>query len=823
MQGAETWPSNRYRESQSMRDGEMNTLQYWSVTDLLAIARRWWWMFIPPMVIAVTVAVVLAGRTQPTYAAEAEVVIRTEESANLFPLGEIDMLLRSPSAEAGFLASTAFEVTAFEAAGSVGEVQVDVGDVNSRVEPSFISFQSTAPTPELAASVAQAWAETYITMRQDRDTSDLLGTIATLESRLEVIETERDEHLAPVHALDRTLQTALDASDVSRLSTQRLVLLQSLESTLSPLEEQADLVTGELAQLRLVEDFIGGGELSARVNRTAEAPLSPISPSLPRNVALAMLLALALGIGTVLLAETLDDRIRSSVEVSQRFGLQNLASVPYRRKDDQSPVPAPGPIAEAFHRLASSIDFCSITEGRAQVLVVTSAQASVSKTSTVSRLGATLARQGRRTLIIGADMRLPALGRRFGEASGPGLGELLGGLYPFSECVNDIDGHQGLSIVRAGSVATEASPVDLLRTGALGELIEELRPHYDHILIDSPPILPVVDALEILRVCDGVILSMFAGRSRFARVEQALSMIVQSSPKPILGFVLTGAKGGSDSYSGGYYGRENVLSEFVDLRPDPAQPALLPSVPSTVVTEPAQRWVQQEINGVGQASMPIPSVQNSSIDEIEFLVEEEETVKAAVSPNEREHRRMRALRNLFVVVVALASLLSTAPAGAQYEGDSPETGVLEVPTSVGPDSTVTFTHTGLEPNSEVTFVLESSSGETVDGLEVAGAVVVRADANGTYTGDITLPPGLADGVYTLEVSGTNADGSAYNRTFSISIGDGAVTETAAGALALTGVDSRRVAFNGVLIIGVGVLLVGFAARKRSPEGALVDS
>ena len=819
-----------------MHDEQLDTMRHWSVTDLLAILRRWWWMFLPPIAIAIVIAVVFAMRAQPVYSAEAEVVIRTEESANLFPLGEVDMLRRSPSAEAGFLASTAFEVSAFEAAGSVGEVQVDVGDVNSRVEPSFISFQSSAPTPELAASVAQAWAETYIEMREDRDADDLLGTISTLESRLEVIETERAEHLAPVHALDRTLQTARDSGDVSRLSTQRLVLLQSVESTLAPLDEQAELVTGELAQLRLVEDFIGGGELSARVNRTAEAPLSPISPSLPRNIALALIIALTLGAGAVLLAETLDDRVRTPADISRRFGLQNLATVPFRRRDDQSPVPAPGPVAEAFHRLASAIDFCSITEGRAQVLVVTSAQASVSKTSTVSRLGATLARQGRRTLIIGADMRLPALGKRFGEASGPGLGELLGGLYPFSHCVDEIEGHEGLSILRAGSVATEASPVDLLRTDALGELIEELRPHYDHILIDSPPILPVVDALEILRVCDGVILSMFAGRSRFGRVERALSMLVQSSRKPILGFVLTGAKAEAGSYGGGYYGRESVSAGLVDLRPELPRPEPMPSVPSTaspaptvvpstVVTEPSQRWVQPVISGMGQTSMPSPRIQNSSIDEVEFLVEEEESdsVKEAVSPNEREHRRMRALRNLFVVVVALASLLSTAPAGAQYQGDSPETGILEVPTTVGDSSTVTFTHTGLEPNSVVTFVLESSDGETVDGIEVAGAVVVRADANGSYSGDITLPPGLADGIYNLDVSGTNADGSPYDRTFAINIGSGAVTDTGASALALTGVDSRRTAFNGVLIVAVGVMLVAFAARKRSPEAVSVDS
>lgn len=801
----------------------MNILQFGSVADIVSTLRRWWWMFLPPIAIAVTVAVVFATQAQPTYSAEAEVVIRTEESANLFPLSDMDMLLRSPSAEAGFLASTAFEVNAFEAAGSVGEVQVDVGDVNSRVEPSFISFVSTAHSPEEAANVAQAWAETYISMREQRDTADILGTIETLESRLSVIDAERDEHLAPVHALDRTLQRPLDSAEVSRLSTQRLVLLQSIESTLSPLDAQAALATKELAQLRLVQDFLGGGELSARVNRTADIPESPVAPSLPKILTVALFIALTLGAAAVLLAETLDDRVRTPSEISRRFGLQNLATVPYRRRDDKSPMAPPGPVAESFHRLASAIDFCSITETHAQVLVFTSAQATVSKTSTVSRLGATLARQGRRTLIIGADLRLPALASRFGEPTGPGLGELLGGLYPFEQCVTEVEGHEGLSLVRAGTVATEASPVDLLRTTALSELIEDLRPHYDHILIDSPPILPVVDALEILRACDGVVLNLFAGRSRFGRVERALSMLVQSSRKPILGFVLTGAKSGeTDSYNGGYYGRE--VNELVDLRREATEAAKPASEPEPVAAS-SPRWVPQGATSIAQAAMPNPLVQHSSIDDVEFVVEEEKTDSATpvVSSKAKETRRMRALRNLFVVVVALASLVTTAPAGAQYEGDTPESGVLTVPANPGPESPINFVHKGLKANSEITFTLETSSGESVAGLQVAGAVVVRADAQGNYDGDITLPANLADGVYTLTVAGTYADDSPYNQTYSISVSDGAATQAQSTSLALTGVDSRRAAFNGVLIVAMGLALVAFAARTRTSEVATTDA
>ena len=199
-----------------------------SVADMLKMARRWWWMFLPPVAIAVVLAIVLTSQATPVYAAESEVIIRTEESANLFPLSDIDMLLRSPSAEAGFLESTEFEVAAANAADSDAQVTVDVGDVNSRVEPSFITFSARANSPELAARVAQAWAETYVELRHVRDSVELNQTIGTLESRLDELEIERQILLETVEAIDIALQTTTDAAEVSILTTQRLVLLLSL-------------------------------------------------------------------------------------------------------------------------------------------------------------------------------------------------------------------------------------------------------------------------------------------------------------------------------------------------------------------------------------------------------------------------------------------------------------------------------------------------------------------------------------------------------------------------------------------------------------------
>ncbi len=530
------------------------------------MVRRWWWMILPPIAIAVGAAVALTGQMERVYAAEAEVLIRTEESANLFPLSDSAMLLRSPSAEEGFLASTDFEQAAMEAAGSENPVTIDVGDVSSRVEPSFISFEARENDPVLAAAVAQAWADTYIVMRHELDTTDLNRTMRTLDLRLSDLDAERSEYLAPVAALDAVLQQTNDAVEVARLASQRLVLLQSVESNLEPIEAQAKLVRDELAELRLVHDFLGSQHLSAKVNRTAEIPDSAVSPSLMRNVLAALAVALVAGAMAMLLAESLDDRVRTSRDITRRFGLQSLASVPHVRRDDGSPIVAPGPVAESFLRLASAIDFAGVGGSEAKVLMFTSSRSSESKTSTVGRLGTTLARQGRRTLLIGADLRLPTLAARFDHTKGPGLGELLGGLYRASGCIVEVPNQEGLFLLRAGTNATESSPVDLFRNASFGQLVDSLRDEYDHILIDCPPVLPVVDALEVAKVSDAVVLNVFAGRSRLSHVDRALSMIVQASRIPILGFVLTGAKGEVESYRGDYYAAGGRTIELLDLR-----------------------------------------------------------------------------------------------------------------------------------------------------------------------------------------------------------------------------------------------------------------
>lgn len=808
--------------------------------------RRWWWLALPSLVLTVAAALLLTSRTDAVYSSEAEVVIRTEDSANLFPLGDLETLRRSPSAEAGFLASTEFESSAREAAGSDVDVDVDVGELGTRVEPSFISFQARSNDPEIAATTAQAWAETYIALRHVRDVSDLTSTASTLQDQLGELALERDALLGAVSPIDDALQRTDDGTEIARLTTQRLALVASLEPVLEPLDAQISALSTELADLGVVEAFLDDSELSARVNRTAEVPTSPIAPSLPRNLAVAIFLGLALGAGLIIAAEALDDRARGSNDVVERIGLPCLTTVPNTRAGKVDVVPAAGPRAEAFQRLASTINFSTALGSPAQVVMFTSARAAESKSTSVAHLGVTLARRGRRTLIVGADLRRPTLASRFQITRGPGLAEVTSGLYGADAVIQQVEGHPHLSVLRAGIVPNDASPVDLFRSTTFEETIEHLRSEYDHILIDCPPVLPVVDALEIARVADGIVLSVFAGRSRLSLVEKALDMIVQSTATPILGFTLAGVKGGVEGYRyNGYYSSVEETSSIRDVRRSVPQIAATATAVTTQIIEPSNEAnVELEPEAIPTVEAEIVAIDRDviSIDEVEFgapVVSEFDPTNSdthTISKNRlggEETKEMvakqqkKGLRRLVGLVTGFAVLLLSIPVlGAQtsYEGPSTQEGIFEVPSDIADGGSFEFTVEDLEPFSEITIVIEGPSGP-VDGLvQVGGAVVVQADANGDFTGEFAIPGDVADGLYTITATGTSADGSAFVSTvsFTTTSNGGVVQEnnaSQAGTLAFTGSSSRTAALNGVLIVAVGLALVFIAARMRdrAPE------
>ncbi|MCI0682571.1 MAG: polysaccharide biosynthesis tyrosine autokinase [Gemmataceae bacterium] len=180
-----------------------------------------------------------------------------------------------------------------------------------------------------------------------------------------------------------------------------------------------------------------------------------------------------------------------------------------------------------------------------KLIVVTSAVGAEGKTLTCSHLAASLARAGRRTLLIDADLRRPALQKLFNLPSQPGFSELLRGEVDLDAAIRATQ-VQGLSVMTAGNSDNRA--VQALAQPILGETFRRLKEQYDFVIVDSAPILLVADSQVICQESDGVLFSVLKEVSRLPQIYAAYERLTALRAR-ILGAVVNGADGPVSSSS----------------------------------------------------------------------------------------------------------------------------------------------------------------------------------------------------------------------------------------------------------------------------------
>ncbi len=191
---------------------------------------------------------------------------------------------------------------------------------------------------------------------------------------------------------------------------------------------------------------------------------------------------------------------------------------------------------ESFNSLAINLKYIAKQDDCA-VAAITSYYSGEGKSTVTYNLAYTLAQQGRRVLIIDADLRRGRLHRYFGEERANGLTDYLCGLKTPAEIVRKTK-IEGLSYVSAG--ATTMNPIKLLDRKELGTLISVLRKNYDWILVDTAPLGMVSDSLLVMRVVDGAVLVADHKKSKKHDISRAVE-VLNVSKVDILGFVINNA------------------------------------------------------------------------------------------------------------------------------------------------------------------------------------------------------------------------------------------------------------------------------------------
>ncbi len=333
-------------------------------------------------------------------------------------------------------------------------------------------------------------------------------------------------------------------------------------------------------QLQTLQTLQTGG---AVVIRKAELG-TKVSPRPRRDAALGLILGFILGLGLAFGAEALDTRIRSTSDLGDELGgLPLLGRLPppakkMQKRDELVMVVQPKHnAAEAFRLLRANLDFVRVTGGDVRTILVTSAVEREGKSTTAANLAIAEARSGRSVALVDLDLRRPYIDRFFRIVGAPGIADVVLGSANLEQALHRVDLGLGRyatsaqpSISNGGrSQIVESGVLDVLVSGPLppdpGEfvaseqvqaILAKLRGAYDTVLIDSPPVLRVGDALALSSDADGVIVVARLKTLRRTMLRE-MRRLLEAAPARKLGYVVTGPIPGErgtygDAYSYGY-------------------------------------------------------------------------------------------------------------------------------------------------------------------------------------------------------------------------------------------------------------------------------
>ncbi|GAB6901640.1 tyrosine-protein kinase domain-containing protein [Kineosporia succinea] len=298
-----------------------------------------------------------------------------------------------------------------------------------------------------------------------------------------------------------------------------------------------------------------GSPVRLSVVEDAQVPTSPVSPRVPLNLALGLLVGLGLGIGAAVLRDALNTSVSGVSDIEKLTGAVPLGVVPFDAGTSRQPLvdaDEQGARAEAFRTLRTNLQFADV-DSPPRVIVVTSPLPNEGKSTSACNLALTLALGGARVVLVDGDLRKPSVGQYLGISSGAGLTTVLAGRHDLRDVVT-VYGRDTLAVLPSGP--TPPNPSELLGSQQMADLLATLADHYDVVVVDAPPLLPVTDAAVLAAAADGAVLVLRHGKTRKEDANRALQALDAVNAK-LLGSVLNFApqrkrRGGYDGYGYGY-------------------------------------------------------------------------------------------------------------------------------------------------------------------------------------------------------------------------------------------------------------------------------
>ena len=311
---------------------------------------------------------------------------------------------------------------------------------------------------------------------------------------------------------------------------------------------------------------------SIRLSDSARPALRPVFPNIRLNAILALLFSTLLAVGAAVLANTLDTTISDPEQIQKGMKTEILGSLPVVKswRNRLHPVSANGKgstaalvksshghdqataFEESIRTLRDSILLSDLGH-RPRSLLLTSATPREGKTTCSIHLAIAHSLQGRKTLLIDADLRRPGIHSRFGLPNDQGLSTVVNGEARWRDLLQKSPSYPDLDILLAGPASRRAAD----RLGSvLDTLLTEAEQNYDLILVDSPPLLGFAESLQMAAVVDGVVVITSAGRTDRNAVASVLSSLKRLKAN-VIGVALNEVRSDMSDryYYYGYYGK----------------------------------------------------------------------------------------------------------------------------------------------------------------------------------------------------------------------------------------------------------------------------
>jgi capsular exopolysaccharide synthesis family protein len=301
--------------------------------------------------------------------------------------------------------------------------------------------------------------------------------------------------------------------------------------------------------LRMKEAGVSAGITASNIQIVdqAELPTSPYKPNKRLNLLLAAVVGLFLGVGLAFFFEYLDNTVKTPEDVEQLIRLPSFGMVPdisngrRRRLEKGTSYPVElithghpkSMLSEAYRGIRTSI-LLSFSEKPPKKIAITSPNPSEGKTTTVINTAIALSQTGAQVLIIDADLRKPRLHKIFNHENGQGLSSFLSGHGDLESVVKKSE-VPNLFYIPSGPIPP--NPSELLGSNLFKKMVESLEARFDHIVLDSPPVLGFADTIILSTSVDGVILTVLGGKTPRETLQRAKEVLQQVNTK-IIGVVI---------------------------------------------------------------------------------------------------------------------------------------------------------------------------------------------------------------------------------------------------------------------------------------------